>query len=410
MKSLYKNETVAKATVEMVASWKGDDEAVMQAAAEKWSEAIFNEIRNDFEVYGNDRSALAARGYRQLTNEETEFYNALAKRAENFRADDPALSDILPKLPVTIINDIYRNLVNEHPLLNAIRFQNVGYSTKIVLNNHTAQNAAWGAIPASISQEITSGFRSIDLTLAKLSCYAVLPLDLVRMGATFLDQYVRTIITEAMACKLEAGIVTGTGKNMPIGMDRKVDSQAVVVDGVYAQKSAVAVTDFTPASYGALIASNLLTADNGVVKSSFRNLGLICNPIDYFTKIMPATTVLNAAGQYIGNLFPVPTQVIPSGALSQGDAILGFLDEYVCGIGAPVKGAMYVSDEFKFLDDARTFKTLTYANGRAYDNSSFVRLDVSGLDPAFLNVKMVGESEDGPEGATGATGATGVTA
>ena len=404
MKALYSNEKVAKATTEMVASWKQDDEAVVQAAAEKWSEAVFEQMALEYETYANDRNALAARGYRQLTSEETSFYTALAKRLENVRAD-ASVADILPGLPVTIINDIYANLVNEHPLLNAITFRNVGYGSKLVLNAHTAQNAAWGLVTAAVSQEITSSFQVIDLTLAKLSCYAALPLDLIRMGASFLDNYVRTILTEAMASAIEAAIVSGTGKNQPIGMDRKVGTAAVVVDGVYAKKSAVAVSDFTPASYGALIANNILTADNGVVKSGGK-LGLICSPIDYYTKIMPATTILNAAGQYVGNLFPVPTQVIPSVGATAGEAVFGFLNEYHCGIGAPKTGSISVSDDAEFLSDVRLFKSITYANGRAYDNSSFALLDISSLDPAFLNVKMI----EGPEGATGATGATGTTA
>ena len=405
MKNLYENPDVAKATVDMFAAWRAEDEAQIQEAAKKWSDAIFEQVRSDYESFGNDTAILLARGYRQLTAEENRFYDALAKKALSPRADDPTLADILPKLPVTVIMDIYKNLTDAHPLLNVIDFRNMGYSTKLVFNNHTGQNAAWGAIPRGITQEITSGFRAIDLTLSKLTCFMYLPLDLIRMGATFLDQYVRTVITESIACALEAAIVTGTGKNMPIGMDRKLDAQAVTVDGVYAKKSAVAVTDFTPEAYGALIADNLLTTDTGHVKTPLGALILVCSANDYYKKVMPATTAQNALGQYIGNIFPVPTQVIPTGALSDGDAILGYANEYCCGIGAPKTGAIDTSDEFKFLDDTRTFKSITYANGRAFDNSSFVLLDISALNPAFINVKVV----DGPEGATGATGATGDT-
>lgn len=400
MKNLYANETIAKATSEMIASWRGEDEAAIQASAEKWSEAIYEQMRNEYVTMASDEQALATREYRRLTSEETSFYNALAKRLESPMAT--GVADILPGLPVTIINDVYKNLVQNHPLLNAINFQNVGYSTKLVLNAHTAQNAAWGVIPAAVSQEITSAFKIVDLTLSKLSCYAVLPLDLIRMGATFLDNYVRTVITEAMAVALESAIVTGTGKNMPVGMDKKLDTQAVVTDGVYAAKTAVPVTDFSPASYGALIADNLLTTDGGIKKSSVANLGLICSPTDYYKRIMPATTVLNTAGQYVGGLLPFPTKIIPSAGLTDGTAILGFLDEYMCGIGAPKTGNIEVSDEAQFLADTRVFKTITYVNGRAYDNSSFAVLNISNIDPAFITVKVV-------EGATGATGATGTT-
>lgn len=390
MKDLYKNKAVAEATAAMVASWKGEDEAAIQASAEKWSEAIFNQMLTEYEAMSGDAQALASRGYRQLTTEEKDFYAKIVKKTEAPQA--AGFQDILPGLPVTIINDVYRNLTQEHPLLNAISFQNVGYATKLVLNGHTSQNAAWGPIPSQISQQITSNFKVLDLTLAKLSCYALLPLDLVRMGATFLDNYVRTIITEAAAVALETAIVTGDGNGRPIGMDKKVDAQASITGGVYAAKTAVPVTDFTPESYGALIADNLLTSDNGVAKSDLRSLAIICNPIDYMKKIMPATTVLNAAGQYVGGLFPVPTAVYPSAGLTEGTAIIGFAKEYFLGLGGPKTGSVDVSDEYKFVEDMRTFKCLTYANGRAYDNSSFAVLNIANLDPAYITVKNIPEA------------------
>lgn len=385
MKNLFAYAPVAEATTKMIASWKGEDEGAIKEAAESWSQAIFEQMKSEFDTMASDERALAERGYRRLTAEETKFYETMAKRLESPQAT--GLADILPGLPVTIINDVYRNLVQNHPLLGAIRFQNVGYATKLILNAHTAQNAAWGTIPSAVAQEITSSFKFVDLTLSKLSCYAVLPLDLVRMGATFLDNYVRTILTEAMAVALESAIVSGTGKNMPIGMDRKLDAQAVVTDGVYARKTAVSVTDFSPESYGALIADNILKTDNNIVKSSLNNLGLICNPIDYYKKIVPATTVLNTAGQYVGGLFPIPTKVIPSAGLAVGEAVLGFLDEYMCGLGAPKTGSIEISDHAQFLADTRVFKTLTYVNGRAYDNSSFALLNVANIEPAFITVK-----------------------
>ena len=387
MKDFYKNKNIAEATAAMVASWKDGDEAAVQASAEKWSEAIFNQMVAEYETMSNDGQALAARGYRILTTEEKDFYAKLAKRLEAPQA--AGLQEILPGLPITIINDVYRNLTEAHPLLNAVNFRNVGYATKIVLNGHTAQNAAWGTIPSQITQEITSGFKIVDLTLAKLSCYAILPLDLVRMGATFLDNYVRTIITEAAACALEAAITTGDGNGKPIGMDKKLDDQASVNAGVYAAKDAVIVTDFTPEEYGALIADNLLVTDNGVNRSDLRNLGIVCNPVDYLKKVMPATTVLNNAGVYVGGLFPIPTKVYASAGLAEGTALIGFMDEYYVGLGAPKTGSIEVSDEYKFIEDMRTFKTLTYANGRAFDNSSFAKLDISNLDPAYVNVKVI---------------------
>ena len=49
------------------------------------------------------------------------------------------------------------------------------------------------------------------------------------------------------------------------------------------------------------------------------------------------------------------------------------------------------SDDFKFLDDQRVFKVVTYANGIAYDDTTALVLDLSKLEPQYLNVTVKGE-------------------
>ena len=61
------------------------------------------------------------------------------------------------------------------------------------------------------------------------------------------------------------------------------------------------------------------------------------------------------------------------------------MDEYSLFVGGN-RGLQY-SDEYKFLEDQRTFKMVQYANGKADDDTSFVVLDVSKLDPAYITVK-----------------------
>jgi len=386
MKNLMEISKVAEATSMMVASWASNDEEQIKQASEKWSQAVFEQMVHEYEAMGNDRAELARRGYRTLTTEEKGFYEKFMKQLE---APQATFSDVLPALPVTIINDIYKNIANEHPLLDAVNFVNAGYSTKVLCSNRTIAAAAWGQIPAQIVQEITSAFKIIDLTQAKLSCYALLPQDLIRMGATFLDAYVRRILTDSIAVALEAAIVTGTGKDQPIGMDRKVDAQAVVSDGVYAQKTEVELTSLDPETLGAFIGDNIATSDNGVAKTNMNDLLFICPAVDYWKKVMPATTVMNAMGQYVGGVLPVPGKIVPSAALETGHAILGFASEYTVGLAAPKDGSIFVSDEAKFIEDMRTFKAITYANGRAFDNSSFVRAGISSLEPAYIRVKNI---------------------
>ena len=138
-------------------------------------DAITEKVKTDFEMYSTDTNVLAQRGYRQLTSEETEFYQNLAKAG---KASDPkqAFTDLITTdggMPETIIEDVYRNLLEEHPLLEKITFQNVKYLTKWLLNDHTRQKAAWGQINGEITQEIESAFKGVEITLLKLTAYLV---------------------------------------------------------------------------------------------------------------------------------------------------------------------------------------------------------------------------------------------
>lgn len=97
-------------------------------------------------------------------------------------------------------------------MLNAITFTNVSYLTRWILNDHTVDKAVWGAINTEVTKKITSSFKIIEMTQCKLSCYAVIPKDMLELGPVYLDNYIRTILVDALACALENAIVTGTGK------------------------------------------------------------------------------------------------------------------------------------------------------------------------------------------------------
>ena len=109
---------------------------------------------------------------------------------------------------------------------------------------------------------------------------------------------------------------------------------------------------------------------------------------DYLTKVMPATTVQATVGGYVSNVFPFATKIIRSSAVPEGKAIIGLLDKYRLGIGGSRNGIEF-DDSFKFLEDCRTFKAIQHAGGRAYDNTCFVVVDITDLDPAYITVRNV---------------------
>ena len=379
------NPIVQSASVAMQEALKAGNEEALSVAFEQFTEAVADSIRNDYEMHHNDNAILAQRGYRILTANEQKFYE---QWIENAKSSNPRqeFTDLLNDgMPQTIIEDVYRNLVNDHPLLNAITFTNVSYLTRWILNDHTVDKAVWGNINTEVSKKITSSFKIIEMTQCKLSCYAVIPKDMLELGPVYLDNYIRTILVDALACALENGIVTGTGKNMPIGLDRNISSTASVVGGEYPKKTAVKVKSFLPAEYGPLVAKMAKT-EKGIYRK-IEKVGLICNPVDYLNKVMPATTVLNAAGTYTNNIFPVPTEVFQSAELSEGTAILCLPKEYFMGLGSNKNGSITYDDSTQFLEDNRVYMIKSYANGRAFDDTVSLLLDISELDPAYITVK-----------------------
>lgn len=372
---------------------KSNDENKLAEAWNGFHESVAETVMADFEELkaSNDAAILAQRGYRQLTSKETKWYEKVIKA---LRSDNPkqAFTTLLGTdeedalMPTTIVEDVYKYLAEEHPLLNAINFQNVGYLTKWVLNDHSKQSAVWGPITAQITKEITSAFKVIDITQSKLSAYAIIEQGMLDLGPTFLDAYIRKCLAEALACGLENAIVAGTGVDMPVGLIKDIhEGVSYSTSTGYPDKAKEKVDDFTPATYGSLLAKLAKTESGGERK--FGKVWLLCNQEDYLTKVMPATTVLNTAGSYVNNLFPFPTEVIISNEVETGSAVLALLDEYFLGVGGNKNGVVEYSDEYKFIEDQRAFKIKQYAAGKAFDNTSALYLDISGVKPAYITVE-----------------------
>lgn len=367
---------------------EGKEEDIQQAWV-GFQQSIVDTVKADFAEYSmtQDKTILSQRGYRQLTNAEEKYYEKFieASKSPNPKQAFIELSS-LPEgiMPETIIEDVFKELVEEHPLLDKINFNYAKYMTKWVLNDHTLDTAVWGELNSEIAKQITSAFKIVDITQNKLSAFAAIPLDMLDLGPTFLDAYIRAVLKDAILCGLEKAIVDGTGKNQPIGLTRDVSEDVSVSAGVYPPKTPIAVTSFAPAEYGKLLAK-MAKNEKGRMRK-FGKVLLICNQEDYLTKIMPATTVQNTSGIYINNLFPFPTDVTISNELETGKAVICLPEEYFMCIGGAKEGVITYSDEYKFLEDMRYYKIKTYGAGKAYDDTVAILLDITGLNPAYITV------------------------
>jgi HK97 family phage major capsid protein len=338
-------------------------------------------------IQASDTNVLVGRGVRQLTSEENNYYQ---KVIDAMKTSNPkqALTDITVTLPVTTIDAVFDDLTATHPLLEAINFQNTSGLIEFLVNTNTKQLATWATLTAAIVTELTGGFKKINMTLHKLSAFLPIAKSMLDLGPVWLDRYVRSVLAEALAYGLEESIINGTGKDMPIGMNRQVGTGVVVTDGVYPLKATVPLTGLDPLSYGTLLATMAVDA-NGKSRVIDKVI-MIVNPTDYLTKIMPATTVRSTDGTYTNNVFPFPTTVIQSVQVPAGKAIIGLASRYFMGIGTAKSGKIEYSDEYKFLEDERVYLVKLYGHGEPLDNKAFVYADISGLVPTIQTVTVSG--------------------
>lgn len=338
-------------------------------------------------AHTTDASILASRGVRQLTGEERNYY---CKVIDAMRSDNPrqALSSLDVVLPKTTIDAVFEDLTNTHPLLDAINFQNTSGLVEIIVNTGSKQLATWSALSSEIVKELTGGFKKIGMEHNKLAAFLPVCKAMLDLGPEWLDRYVRTLLSEAIYLGLEESIINGTGKDMPIGMNRQVGDGVTVTGGVYPEKETVELTSLDPITYGILL-SGMSKTPNGnsrVIESVL----MIVNPKDYLTKIMPATTVRGADGTFTRNVFPFPTTVIQSVQVPEDRAIIGLGDRYFMGIGTAKSGKIEYSDEYRFLEDERIYLVKLYGHGEPLDNNAFVYADISGLTPYVQEVTVTG--------------------
>jgi hypothetical protein len=368
----------------------GNEEQIKAAVMDlqEFNKAELKAIYNEYEE-SKDEAVLESRGIKALTSEETKFWNSFiadAKRHFGIQnsASDGVYTGIMELLPKTEYFSIVEELKQEHPLLSVINFTNTSAVTKWTIDNSAEQRATWDELNTPITTALEGGpFITVDMTLAKLTAYIFVSNDMLDLGPRWVAAYATTLLKEAVWLGLEYAIVAGNGKKMPIGMMADYKKPFDATTG-YPTRQAVKCTGFTKEFYGEML-SIMSIKDNGRTRG-INGVLLVVNPTDYFTKIFPATTALGLDFKYINGIFPYPTQVVQSTAVPQGKAIMGVAKDYFMGLGSAKGGKLEYSDDYKFLEDLRTYKIKVYANGQPKQYNAFQVLDISDLEEVFPTV------------------------
>ncbi|MBO6034147.1 MAG: phage major capsid protein [Prevotella sp.] len=380
-----KDELYSAVTAALASGNEEQIKAAMQDLQE-YNKAELKSIYDEYEA-SKDEAVLEARGIKALTSDEEKFWNQVINDAKvRFRnsASDGVYTGITELLPKTEYYSIVEELKQEHPLLSVINFTNTSAVTKWTIDNSAEQRATWDELNTPIVTALEGGpFITVDMTLCKLTAYIFVSNDMLDLGPRWVAAYAITLLKESVWLGLEYAIISGNGKKMPIGMMADYKAPFDASTG-YPTKAAIKCTGFTKEFYGEML-SIMSIKDNGRTRG-INGVLLVVNPTDYFTKIFPATTALGLDFKYINGIFPYPTQVVQSTAVPQGKAVMGVAKDYFMGLGSAKGGKLEYSDDYKFLEDLRTYKIKVYANGQPKQYNAFQVLDISDLEEVFPTV------------------------
>lgn len=371
---------------------KDNDTDAFYDVFDQMMESIANEIREEYtQAIGDaraqmDNDILTARGVRRLTAEEKAYYTDLAEAMKS-RNPKQAVSNLDKALPETVINAVFDELSTRHPLLSKINFVPSSGAVKVLMNTNGEELATWSTLCDEVVKELTAGLKEVDTTLKKLSAFLPVCKAMLDLGPEWIDRFVRETLYEALANGMEYGLVAGDGNDEPIGMVRDIGPTASVVGGAYPKKSAITVNSFDAETVGNLL--GLIAVNENGKARRLNDIILVVNPADYYTKVMPATTVMAPDGTYRNDVMPFPMSVIQSGAVDVGEAVFGIAPRYFATAGTSKDGRIEYSDHYHFLEDERVYLIKAYANGMPMDNNAFLRLDISGITPAAWKFEQV---------------------
>ena len=162
---------------------ENDSEAFSKAYLELCQDIEENVLEQAKELVNqSDMNVLAQRGVRQLTSAEREYYE---KVIDAMKSSDPkqALNNIETVFPETIIDSVFEELTTNHPLLSKLNATTVTGLTRMMLNTNGEQKAAWGKLSSKIIEELTSGFKEVDVTQDKLSAFLPVSKAMLAQGA-----------------------------------------------------------------------------------------------------------------------------------------------------------------------------------------------------------------------------------
>ncbi len=339
-------------------------ETIQSIVDQEYAETI-KQYQKEFEEYNASKESDKKFGLRSLTAEEKQWIDRAVKQADT----SSIKGNEIDYLPDTTVSYIFEDLKTEHPLFNYIDWAPAGVKKWFI--SERSGKATWGKLTRAIVDQIEAEVKILDLDVNSLSAFMFVPQAIIELGYKWIDKFVRTVLLEVNDEGIEEGIITGDGKDSPIGLLK--DLEGAVVSEKYPDKKAVEVTDLGPDSFG----KSVLPTLNRKGKRNVSKIVIIANQNELDTKIYKATHVLGFNGYVKADNYK-EFDYVASPFVPDNKAIAYIPKKYTAGIS---RMGIKQSDEYKFLEQLRTYVVLTYGNGRLKANDDAVVLDITNLKP-----------------------------
>lgn len=324
---------------------------MMRVHAEEM-EANFKEEMKDLQL---TQSLVAG-----MNPEETKFFNDIKK---DVGYKEPKL------LPQTTVDEIFDDLVNEHPILNYIGLKNNGLRLKF-LKSESSGVAVWGQIFGEIKGQLDAAFSEEEDISNKLTAFVVLPKDLDQFGPEWIKRYVKTQIIEANAVALEEAFVIGDGKDKPIGLNRQVQKDVSVSGGIYPEKAASGKLTFSDSKATVRELTEVYKyhsiKENGKPLNVAGKVVMVVNPADAWD-VRTQYTHLNANGVYVTAL-PFNLTLVESLAVPAKKAITFVSGRYHAYVAGGLAINLY--DQTFAIEDLDLYVAKNFVYGKAKDDKA----------------------------------------
>lgn len=347
--------------------------ASLEAYVTAIAEDAGKQVRAEYEELKNvtDNQILQARGIPVLTAEETKFYNEVSKEG-GFDSD--------LTWPETIFERIFEDIQKEHPILKLVNFTPTVGLTKTIRSRRKGV-AVFGPLHKDIEGQLDAEFGVTETHQLALTAFFLISKDTLTLGARWINRYVRLCLGEAVKDVWAEKIITGSGKNEPVGLLKNTEGALDPTTGLPDKEAAGTLTfkdsDTIIGEIGDLMGKMSRHVkkigdddenDEEVSRKIKGKVNLIINPVNYW-KIMTRITTQNANGAFVTNLPFIPEdRIIESEDVPDNKLIAFVAGEYDATQSQPQK--IYEYHETFAMKRAVLYAIDMLGNGEPADNYS----------------------------------------